>query len=286
MRSLAFLLAYCLAGCASSSVEPPSTGPTDSNTATQPAEVPNLASIAPQNTSNAGPTALLGTSCSWEGAGQYFAGRNPEWPRPPGWQDSNSLVWVWRLEIFVCDRLSFGPLERGPVTLGVESVDRYKPPEECEARVSDEGYSELVTTMFANDSEIADALTKALQIEVFYVDLQHNREQSASGVRSAWEGQVAGKPFALNLEMMWAQHSVDFVSNPNMYIKTENGFVALPFSIAGKTRLNQLATATGELNEPFVYPRHGTERVAGTSEFFDEVDFVAPIVDLTGEACS
>lgn len=75
--------------------------------------------------------------------------------KPPGSWDGNGEPTVEvRLELHVCQRVSVGPFERGPVGLAIEVHDNQLAPGSCEA-IGDFLTSETLVRMLVSDSDIS-----------------------------------------------------------------------------------------------------------------------------------
>lgn len=162
---LVLLLALLLAGCNADNERGTTQQPPGSETTTEtgPPKEPVVPIEPPLNSSM--PPALSWTGCvAWAAQAGGPASTLPDWPTPPGWEWSDAAeraIAGASVLTLRCDRVSFGSLERGPLTLMLEDHNRFHIPAKCTPESNGVPVHIVLGSLYVDDAELAAALAQA-----------------------------------------------------------------------------------------------------------------------------
>ena len=124
--------------------------------------------------------------CSGFALDAQWPGRHPRAHVPDGWdaREGNTRV---RLQGWACERLAWGPFERGPVRLVLETHNQQVAPAPC--RGADRTTElEVLQSLWVDDAEVAAyLLAEGLPVQATGIEVRHEAvADDAAVVRWAW----------------------------------------------------------------------------------------------------
>lgn len=147
------------------------------------------------------------------------------WQAPPGWEAQDGRLWV-TVEFFsyLCDRIAFGSVERGPVRLIIAMHDAQQAPMAC--REGADGMDlRTLHKVWVDSDEVAGALAgwARLPVEAAAIDIVAADPGSLSSW--SWRGQDGGRS-----AVAWPEHQPDrqaAAMRDRVFHHHDNGLVVL-----------------------------------------------------------
>jgi hypothetical protein len=107
-------------------------------------------------------------------------------PVPPGWEYNDPDATLVTMFVLICDHVSLDKFERGPISMVLESHERFSAPENC--RLGHYTFLNILTRILVDDAEVADAIHASYGIPTSYAQIRETEtvEPLTKLVRFAW----------------------------------------------------------------------------------------------------
>lgn len=272
--ALILALSLLLAGCGESGREDAGPSPDDAqgiglaSPSDDQGGGPEVPSEPPLNASSPAPL-------SWDGCVAWDAIRSgpaqavPEFPTPPGWAWSDSLqdplAGVTVLGVR-CERVSFGALERGPMTLLLDTHSKAHVPSNCMTHADTLTVHAVLGTLYLDDADLATQLAQAYGLPTAVVEFgEEVQELGAAKARHATWGAPGGVPSEMVLFDDGTETPARTIYR-NYWVHGDRLVrwqidVDLPLPVVG-TRLG-----TGSMHVPMMMAQMG-EQFVGTADWY------------------
>lgn len=142
---------------------------------------------------------------------------------PPGWEHTLNEATSYYLRIHVCERVSAGPFERGPVTLLSESHSQADFPSECISYGDEIDDIAILVAIWVDDAEIASWLTKELGVKTHVATFRQVDEEAGGIVQKGWAWKVEDKDeSSFHLPYVPADNPPAHFTNRLMYLQGDS----------------------------------------------------------------
>lgn len=263
---LAGSLLVSLAGCLSGSGDAPDAGDAQGPSSGSSGAVPNRMSA----------TDCKGVSTVFYGPTMVFSE-----PMPPGWEERDTIpATEVFLRLYECQKVSWGPFERGPVTMLAEVHGSLDASEGClEDRPSDAGPHTWLTTFWFSDRELAEWVKTNYGAPVHYGEFKITQDATPAGVSHTWSWRAPEQEWSF-ITMRDIPISDDHATT---YIETWFWFNGLGISYMDFSKISMsddtsAPVVDGHMAPPMMFATaSGQGNYAAIADWFPSADFDAPI---------
>ncbi len=194
---------------------------------------------------------------------QYYApGQHPA-TAPPDWEAENDLgVRGVNLYAWECQRINFGPFERGPVRIVVEAHDNFMPPAECR-----EGngtfFNAYLSRLLVDDADIANFMHTMHGLPASYAEFDATVDAAAVVSTYTWTWDSDGGVSVVSVIEDDQQTPADLITTRFLWRNgTQAGWLHTQFTNTAPIITDRLAT--WQLAPPMLMASNQTEAGTGS----------------------
>ncbi len=278
LLAITMLLAGCMSGSVAVSPEgdPPETETGTRNSAPS-NTVTGVANGPASGGTNVTPRTVAWTGCSGGNTGFIWPESTGPGDTPPGWEGQADGAFGSTVGIFLveCERLSWGPFERGPIRMVWELHDRFRAPAKC----SEGNYTLMwvLASMWFDDKDVAKYVGETYGAPTQYSPIDVRYANASIRHEATWTWGLEGHPAS---SLAFAQ----FDSPPNgVRIVDEIAWAhnttvtLLTLDTISHNVQGQQVLAPGEMHYPMLYAQTGQTDYLGTADYWDSVELSATI---------
>jgi hypothetical protein len=185
---------------------------------------------------------------------------------PPEWAPNDVPVTRVRIEAHLCSRVAFGPFERGPVTLILETHDNRSAPESC-ITTGDFLTTEILHHIWMDDDEILALLNSELGLPVSKSSPLRVVAEPGNAF-AGYEIEIEGSVTRLEADQGDAPYSTIRDTYRYFWPRPNGGIGQLDLAMETLSPSSSPPTIIGEVKSPFVAAIIGSPAYSGYGEVF------------------
>jgi len=204
---------------------------------------------------------------------------------PAGWETDGLQNNIYQVIVNQCARVSVGPFERGPASVVIEMDDAVAPPASCEHFNGGYDDSQVLYSLWVDDTEVADYLKATYGMPVHFGAITFDLKDSPAGQVQTWNWNETGSSASTlsGLRPTGPENNATYLDRIAWKVGAGVSFIDLR-----QDRILPLVTgATGEgvLAPPMRYGQHGAAPFAGLASIWNQADQFGPIYRFGDTQC-
>jgi hypothetical protein len=210
-------------------------------------------------------------------------GTGPHPSVPPGWEPAFRLGDVVDLEMVSCERVAWGPFERGPVSMLFELHGQFNSPTECER--GDWNRFRMLNSWWVDDVELAAFMQEELALNTTLGRLSHEVLTVGPIREVIWTWNIDGHD----------DSTVTFRDHQRGPFKStyahrigwfdESRLFVMDMATSFQLDMGNIGHATGRMERPMMYSSYGISEYASRGTALDSYEATATIHPYEDFAC-
>lgn len=202
---------------------------------------------------------------------------------PPGnWRASVTTTAVY-LTFLECDRVSWGPYERGPIRMIWEKHNNFQPPSTCQEGAWD--LYEALASLWVSDQDLARYLNATYGMTTHYTEITSTTTSNGVLLHMNWTWALPGQTSS-SLSVNDAQ---EFVGPAPEIIRiawsSDSRLFVLDYAETDQLSAPLTDLAFGVLQPPMLYTKAGTRQYAGDATMSQAIQVSASIQGFSDYLC-
>lgn len=138
------------------------------------------------------PRTVAFNECHGLGTAHLFPGDTSPGQPPANWSQHQGFGSDIHLAIYECDRISWGPFERGPISMVWETHTNVRPPERCDEGARDQ--FSVLHALWMNDELVLQYVNSTYGLPTRFAQFANNDTRTSQTQHVDWTWQVPGYP--------------------------------------------------------------------------------------------
>lgn len=177
-----------------------------------------------------------------------------------------------------CNRISWGPFERGPIRLLFELHDRLNPPGNCTNHDGTDGFISLwiLNSLWIDDEELANYLKVTYDLPTIFAQMSVKDDLQSGIGTQVWSWNEPGKPSSqVTYYVANSVNATDVPYTDRMYWYNETTLSYVNLRIVANVDQVNPGITPGTMQPPMLYTYNGMTSYIGTGQKFDSMELSA-----------